>query len=145
MLLCSSITLLFNGLGIFAHKYKIQLKPNSKPFSLSTPRNIPLVLRPKVQAELQCMESLGVISCITESTPWCAVMVVVPKASGAFRICVDMKPLNEHVLREVHPMPKVDMTLAQLTGSAMFSKLDANFGFGKFHLPQNLDYCILFQ
>ena len=120
---------LFNGLGTFAHEYKIQLKPNLKPFSLSTPRNIPLALRPKVQAELQRMESLGVISRVTEPTPWCAAMVVVPKASGAVRICVDMKPLNEHVLREVHPMPKVDTTLAQLTGATMFSKLDANSGF----------------
>ena len=75
--------LLFNGLGTFAHEYKIQLKPNSKPFSLSTTRNIPLALRPKVQAELQRMESLGVISRVTEPTPWCAAMVVVPKASGA--------------------------------------------------------------
>jgi len=41
----------------------------------------------------------------------------VPKASGAVRICVDMNPLNENVLRENHPMPKVDTTLAQLTGA----------------------------
>ena len=89
---------LFNGLGTFVHEYKIQLKPNSVPFSLSTLRNIPLALRPKVQMELQHMESLGVISRVTEPTPWCAAMVVVPRASGAVRICVDMKPLNEYVL-----------------------------------------------
>ena len=46
----------------------------------------------------------------------CAGMVVVPKKSGAVRICVDLKPLNENVLREAHPIPKVDETLAQLTG-----------------------------
>ena len=32
--------------------------------------------------------------------------------NGKVRICVDLKPLNESVLREVHPMPKVDETLA---------------------------------
>ena len=53
-------------------------------------------------------------------------MVVVKKVSGAVRICVDIKPLNE---REVHPMPKVNTTLIQLTGATMFSKLDANSGF----------------
>ena len=47
------------------------------------------------------MESLGVISRITEPTPLCTAMVVVPKTSGTVRICVDMKPLNEHVLEEV--------------------------------------------
>ena len=35
--------LLFNGLGTFAREYKIKLKPNSKPFSLTTPRYIPLL------------------------------------------------------------------------------------------------------
>ena len=65
----------------------------------------------------------------TEPTPLCAAMVVAPKASGEARICVDMKPLIEHVLREVHPMPKVGTTLAQLTGAKMFSKMDVNSGF----------------
>ena len=45
------------------------------------------------------------------------------------RICVDLKRLNQSVLREVHPIPKVDEVLAQLSGAAVFSKLDANSGF----------------
>jgi len=49
-----------------------------------------------------------VISRVKEPTPWCAAMVVVPKTSGAVRICVDVKPLNKNVLHEMHPMPKVD-------------------------------------
>ena len=32
-------------------------------------------------------------------------MVVVPKPNGAVHICVDLKPMNERVMREVHPMP----------------------------------------
>ena len=62
-------------------------------------------------------------------TPWCAGMVVAPKKSGSVRICVDLKPLNHSVLREVHPLPKVDDALAQLSGAKLFSKLDANSGF----------------
>ena len=89
---------LFTGLGTFAQEYKIQLKVNAQPFALNTPRNVPLALRPKVHAELERMEGLGVISRVREPTPWCAAMVVVPKPSGAVRICVDMKPLNENVL-----------------------------------------------
>ena len=75
------------------------------------------------------MKAMGVISKVDEPTQWCAGMVVVPKKDGKVRICVDLKPLNESVLREVHPMPKVDETLAQLTGAKIFSKLDANSGF----------------
>ena len=75
------------------------------------------------------MESLGVISRVDQPTPWCAGMVVVPKKNGAVRICVDLKPLNTNVQREVHPLPIVDETLAQLSGTTVFSKLDANSGF----------------
>ena len=82
------------------------------------------------------MESIGVISKIDEPTPWCAGMVVVPKKEGAIRICVDLKPLNENVLREVHPLPKVDEILAQLSGAKVFSKLDANSGFRQIPLTK---------
>ena len=96
----------------------------------------PLPLRPKVEEELARMEEMGVISKVNEPTPWCAGMVVVPKRSGSIRICVDLKPLNESVLRELHPLPKVDETPAQLTGAKVFSKLDANSGFWQIPLAE---------
>ena len=82
-----------------------------------------------MQEELSRMESLGVISRVSQPTQWCAGMVVVPKKSGSVHICVDFRRLNESVLRETHPLPKVDDTLAQLAGATVFSKLDANSGF----------------
>ena len=128
---------LFKGLGTFkGSSYEIKLKPEAKPFALFTPRNVPLPLRKKVQEELVRMETMGVISRVEEPTPWCAGMVVVPKKSGSVRICVDFRPLNDNVLREVHPLPKVDMTLAQLAGATVFSKLDANCGFWQIPLDE---------
>ena len=127
---------LFTGQGKFGHKYTIKLKPNPQPFALSTPRNIPLPMRAKVQAELQRMENLGVISPVEEPTPWCAAMFIVPKDSGMVRIYVDFKPLNESVLCEVHPMPKVGTTLAQLSGATVFSKLDANIGLWQIQMAE---------
>ena len=120
---------LFQGLGKLGESYEIRLKQGATPFALFTPRRIPLPLREKVSEELQQMETMGVISKVDIPTPWCAGMVVAPKKSGAIRICVDLKPLNQCVLREVHPLTKVDDTLAQLTGAKLFSKLDANSGF----------------
>ena len=80
--------------------------------------------------------ALGVIRKVTEPTPWCAGMVVVPKKSGKVRICVDLKPLNEGVLRETFPIPPVDDTLAQLSGATIFSKVDANSGFWQIPLAE---------
>jgi transposase InsO family protein len=126
----------FQGLGNMGEPYDIKLKPDANPYALFTPRNIPLPLRPNVEEELRRMEELGVISKVDVPTPWCAGMVVVPKKNGKVRICVDLQPLNRHVLREVHPLPKVDETLAQLSGAKVFSKLDANSGFWQIPLSE---------
>ena len=110
----------FSGLGNLGEEYEIQLKNDANPFSLHAPRNVPLPLKEKVQQELDRMESLGVISKVDKATLWCAGMVVIPKKTGTIRICVDLKPLNESVLHEIHPLPKVDDTLAQLHGANIF-------------------------
>ena len=70
---------LFNGLGLMSQEYEIHLKPNAKPHALFTARHVPIPFREKVQAELQRMQSLGVITKVDHPTPWCVGMVVVPK------------------------------------------------------------------
>ena len=97
-----------------------------------------------MEHELQQMEATGVISKVSQPTDWCAEMVVVQKKSGNVRICVDMKPLNKHVLREIHPMPHVDDTLAQLAGARIFSKLDANSGFWQIPLATSCRHLTTF-
>ena len=82
---------IFQGLGNLGKEFEIHLKPGAVPLSLFTPRHVPLPLRPKVQDELNRMESIGVISKVDKPTPWCAGMVVVPKKDGKIRICVDLK------------------------------------------------------
>ena len=63
-------------------------------------------------------------------------MVVVKKKNGGVRICIDLKPLNQYVLREHHPLLKVDDILGQLTGATVFFKLDANSGFWQVPLAE---------
>ena len=127
---------LFKGLGTLGDEYIIKLKEDAISYSLCTPRNVAILLREKIKQELTRMKNNGVISRVTEPTSWCAGMVVVPKRDGSVRICVDFKMLNESVLREVHPIPKVDNTLAQLSGAIVFSKLDANSGFWQIPLVE---------
>ena len=90
------------------------------------------------------MESLGVITKIEQATEWCAGMVVVPKKSGSVRICVDFRALNGSVLREAHPLPTVDETLAHLNGASVFSKLDANSGFWQIPLADSTKHLTTF-
>lgn len=123
-------------MGTFGEEYDIKLKGDTTPHALYAPRSIPIPLQNQVKEELERMQKLGVIRKVSEPTPWCSGMVVVPKKSGKVRICVDLKPLNQNVLREVHPIPKVDDILAQLSGAKIFSKLDANSGFWQIPLTE---------
>ena len=127
---------MFKGLGTHREEYHIQLKEGAVPHTLCTPRNVPLPLRDKVREELERMETMGVISKVDKPTHWCAGIVVVPMKSGDVRICVDLKPLNESILTEVHPIPTVDETLGKLAGATVFSKLDANSWFWQIPLSE---------
>ena len=82
------------------------------------------------------MESLEVIYKVDTLTSWCSGMVEVTKKDKTVRICADLKALNVNVLRETHPLPKVDETLVQLAGDKIFSKLD-NSGFWEIPLAKN--------
>jgi len=52
---------------------------------------------------------------------------------GTVRICVDFKVLNESVLREVYPIPKVDNTPAQLAELPSSVRLMPTTDFGRYH------------
>ena len=98
--------------------------------------HLPLEIYPfPVKGELTQME--GVISPIQEPTPWCARMVIIPKRSGAVHICINLKLLNRSILYVNRiPTPKVDETLAQVSGTKILSKLDMNSGFGQIPLAK---------
>ena len=126
----------FQGLGEFGEPYCIKLVPDAVPHAIFTPRRIPIPYREKVKEELSRMEEQGVISRVDGPTKWCSGMVAIPKKNGAVRICVDLQKLNKSVLREVHPLPRVDETLGLLAGATVFSKLDANSGFWQIPLAE---------
>ncbi|UYV63822.1 K02A2.6-like [Cordylochernes scorpioides] len=120
---------LFTGLGKIDIPYEIKLKEGAKPYSIYTPRRVPIPLMKELQMELERMTSNGVIEKVEGSSEWCSPMVLVAKPSGKLRICVDLSILNKNILREIHPIPVVEHTLAQLKGAKLFTKLDANSGF----------------
>ncbi|KAK3738629.1 hypothetical protein RRG08_006727 [Elysia crispata] len=120
---------LFKSLGKLADPYTIRLRPDVEPKCICTARRIAHPLLPKVKAEIDRMITEGVISPVEQPTDWCSGIVVVPKPNNTVQICVDLTALNHAVLREVHPLRSVDENLAKLSGSKIFTKLDANSGF----------------
>ena len=116
---------------------KITVRPEAVPYSVSTARRVPIPLLPQVEAELQRMQDLDVIERVQEASDWCAPMVAAFRKSGKIRICVDLRRLNESVVREKRSIPTLDDVLHRLGGSTVFSKLDAASGFWQIPLEES--------
>lgn len=127
---------LCSGLGRVIQPHTIKLKPDATPYSLATPRRVPIPLLGKVKAELARMEQMGVITRVEEPTDWCAGMVPVVKKNNKVRICADYTNLNKALCREKFILPSVEHTLGMLAGARIFSKLDANTGFWQVPLSE---------
>lgn len=120
----------FNGLGSFKSPLKIILKENVTPHSISVPRTVAVPLVQKLKLELDRLVKCNVIVPVDFPTNWCSPIVVVHKKdTDGIRLCFDLSKLNASIRRAVHPIPKVDVTLAKLKGAKVFSKLDARAGY----------------
>ncbi|UYV70935.1 K02A2.6-like [Cordylochernes scorpioides] len=134
----------FEGLGQIGNPYEIKLKPGAKPYAVHTPRRVPIPLMEKLKTRLEELEKAGIIAQVNVATEWCAPTVIAGKPNGDIRLCVDLSRLNEHVQREVHPMPVVEHMLGQLGEARYFSKLDANSGFHQIPLSPDCQHLTTF-
>src|SRR5277367_2962491 len=127
---------LFTGLGELTEPYTIRLKTDAIPHAISTPRRVPIPLMKPLKELLDRMVADGIAVFIDDPTDWCSPIVIVLKPDGTIRLCVDYTALNEAILREYHPIPSVEYTLAKLSGAKLFSKLDCNSGFWQVPLSE---------
>ena len=87
-------------------------------------RPVPLALKPKVEEELDRLQSEGIISPVQFSN-WAAPIVPVMKRNGAVRICGDYQiTANLACLVDPYPLPRVEELLSNLAGGECYSKLD---------------------
>lgn len=56
-------------------------------------------------------------------------LVVAKKASGEIRLCVDLRRVNQAVIRERHPMPIIEDVLAKIGRGNVWSTLDIKDAF----------------
>ena len=60
---------------------------------------------------------------------WLANPVVVPKANGKLRMCIDYTSLNKACPRDPYPLPRIDQIVDSTSGCELLSFLDAYSGF----------------
>ena len=104
-------------------KINLDIDDTVKP-KFFKPRSVPFTLRKKVEAELDRLQAMGVISPV-KSSLWAAPIVPVVKKDGRVRICGDFKvTVNRASPTESYPLPVIDDLMADLAGGKYFSKLD---------------------
>ena len=63
------------------------------------------------------------------SSPWSSPVVIVPKREGTQRICIDYRKINQVLVKDSHPLPRIDDIFATLGNSKYFSTLDLKSGY----------------
>jgi len=60
---------------------------------------------------------------------WLANMVMVKKANGKWRMCLDFTDLNKACLKDSYPLPRIDMLVDSTAGHQLLSFMDAFSGY----------------
>ena len=129
---------LFKDVGLLKdYSLKLNIDDNVEPVAQSL-RRVPFGLREKVEKKLQELLALDIIEEAPEGpSRWVSPLVVVPKAGGDVRICVDMREANRAIMRERQPIPTVEELLNDMNSSTVFSKLDLKMGFHQVQLHED--------
>ena len=62
---------------------------------------------------------------------WLANMVMVKKANGKWRMCVDFTDLNKVYPKDSYPLPRIDQLVDSMAGHRLFSFIDAFSGYNQ--------------
>ncbi|KAA0722308.1 Retrovirus-related Pol polyprotein from transposon opus [Triplophysa tibetana] len=121
-------------LGELPVTYSMTVDPNVQSVVRPAHR-IPLAMQDCVKAELDQMQSLGVITTVSEPSDWVSSMVVTHKKDKKqLRLCINPKDLNTALKRPHHPMRSVEEVACQMSGATMFSVLDTKNSFWQIRL-----------
>lgn len=81
-----------------------------------------------IDAEIDRLLKLDVIvPC--EPGAWSSPMVVVRKATGKVRLCLDARRLNDVTVKDAYPQPQINRILGRLTGTKVLSSIDFSDAF----------------
>jgi hypothetical protein len=98
-------------------------------------RRIPPPYRKEVDAYLDDLLKRGKIR--ESHSPWASPLVIVLKKDKSLRVCVDMRALNEVTVKDAISLPRVQDCLEALSGSKVFSVLDARSGYHQIGLTES--------
>jgi hypothetical protein len=104
----------------------IELKPGTTPI-YKTPYRMATPELAELKEHIKELLEKGFIR--PSSSEWGAPMIFVPKKDGIQRLCMDYRTLNEVIIKNKYPLPRIDVLFDQLRGACVFSKIDLRLGY----------------
>lgn len=109
-----------------ARDHSIHIMPGTPPVAVR-PYRYPQLQKDELERPCRAMEKQGLIR--RSSSPFSAPVLLVRKADGTWRLCVDYRALNERTIKDKFPIPVVEELLDELFGARFFTKLDLRSGY----------------
>lgn len=120
-------------------EHNIVLKQDASP-KVHKCRNIPMLVREEVLKELEKLVNTNIIEPV-EASDWVSPIVVARRSNGKIRLCVDLRHLNNNILIDKFPLPKINEMVANLNNAKWFSTIDLSSAYHQVSLsPQSMNY-----
>ena len=103
------------------HENQITLMEGSQPVCQRPYRYL---FYQKNEIEKIVRELLSVRSIRNSTSPFALPVLLVRKANGSWRMCINYRALNNITVNDKFPIPVIDELLDELNGATVFSKLD---------------------
>jgi hypothetical protein len=111
---------------IRSHDHKIPLTVGTL-LTCVRPYRYPYYQNEEIEKLVKEMMAIGVVR--PSQSPYSSPILLVRKADGSWRICVDYQAFNKNTIKVKYPIPNIDELLDELHGSVIFSKLDLRSGY----------------
>jgi hypothetical protein len=108
-------------------KHHLKINPDARPVS-QKPCRQSVERQDFIQKEVRKLLDTGFIEEVHHPV-WMNNPVIVPKANGKLRMCIDYTSLNNACPKDPYPLPRIDQIVDSTSGSDLLSFLDAYSGF----------------
>lgn len=114
-------------------EHEIRLKNDTVPIKQRHyPRNP--AMQAIINEEVASMLHDDVIE--PSSSPWSSPVVLIKKATGKYRFCIDMRRVNDSSIKDAYPLPKINAILEKLRQAKYISTLDLKQGYWQVPLAE---------
>jgi hypothetical protein len=115
-------------------EHHLKINPDAKPVS-QKPRRQSVERQDFIRKEVRKLLDAGFIEEVHHPV-WLANPVIIPKANGKLRMCIDYTSLNKACPKDPYPLPRIDQIVDSTSGCDLLSFLDAYSGFHRIHMSR---------